>query len=154
MKDDLGEVKSNLNNTGYRDCPKCGLNLALDCGFLERDEWNGDYDCSAPDINGEPCDDCHHVWCYQCQEKAKFMKDSLDDAVNNAAKCLPDGWHIEIYVEKGSASVKLVRPDEVEIPIDDEHELSGAVFSAIEFAKDEVEKDHKEERKLPFEKEW
>lgn len=50
-------------------CPKCGQNFAIPCGYLVKDEYNGDYDCEAPDINGEDCDHCHHLYCAECKAK-------------------------------------------------------------------------------------
>lgn len=59
-------------------CPKCGKNYRQDCGY---GVWSSttdgkDFDCTAPDVNGEPCDDCHHVWCNRC--KKKFLTRKLE----------------------------------------------------------------------------
>ena len=57
-------------------CPKCGKNQRQDCGY---GVWHytmdgNDFDCDAPVEKGkyeegQPCDDCYHVWCDDCKEK-------------------------------------------------------------------------------------
>lgn len=46
------------------------------------------------------------------------MADSLGEAVERVAEYLPDGWQINIVLEKGSAWVKLIDPNYTEIDID------------------------------------
>lgn len=49
-------------------CPKCGVNPSVDCGYSVRDYW-GDYDCEAPENDGEEelwCEYCHHAYCPDC----------------------------------------------------------------------------------------
>ena len=50
-------------------CPKCGLHPRSNCFFgVWTSTTDGrDFDCTAPDIHGEPCDDCWHVWCDTCK---------------------------------------------------------------------------------------
>jgi signal transduction histidine kinase len=52
------------------------------------------------------------------------MNDGLKNAIEEAARYLPDGWSIEIRVEKGSGCVYLMKPDGTEVPIDD-HDRVG-----------------------------
>jgi len=56
-------------------CPKCGKRPRQDCGYLRKIPCTSgggtDFDCVAPDVNGQPCDDCHHVWCDGCKAAAK-----------------------------------------------------------------------------------
>jgi hypothetical protein len=55
-----------------RPCPKCGEGVAVDCGYLVFDPYQGDYDCAAPDLEtvnpSTLCDDCPHVWCEKCSQ--------------------------------------------------------------------------------------
>ena len=64
---------------GVMPCPGCGVNASLDCGYGVWD-YEGDFDCEAPDIDGEPCDDCHHLWCNDCKLKnaMEFQKEEFD----------------------------------------------------------------------------
>jgi len=56
-------------------CPKCGKRPRQKCGYLLKipssPGGGTDFDCEAPDMSGEPCDDCHHVWCDECKAAAK-----------------------------------------------------------------------------------
>ena len=49
-------------------CPQCGKNEASNCGYLEYDEWNGDYDCTNDEYEGE-CDGCPALICNSCRNK-------------------------------------------------------------------------------------
>lgn len=67
----LEECK-NLKPSYKPPCPKCGKNPRQDCGY---GHWTSttdgkDFDCLAPDNKGQPCDDCHHVWCEECKKVA------------------------------------------------------------------------------------
>jgi hypothetical protein len=61
-------------------CPKCGVNPAEDCGYLLHDPWSGEHDCEAPDVDGEPCEYCHHLHCSLCKMKEayKFKEEEFD----------------------------------------------------------------------------
>ena len=54
-------------------CPRCGKWPRQDCGY---GVWTStpdgrDFDCVAPDMDGD-CDNCCHVWCDKC--KAEFKE--------------------------------------------------------------------------------
>lgn len=53
-------------------CPKCGLVPAEDCGYSTYDPYNGEHDCNAPDVDGEPCEYCHHLHCSLCKLKEAY----------------------------------------------------------------------------------
>lgn len=69
------------------------------------------------------------------------VKDDLNEAIDKAAECLPEGWQIELSVERGSASVTLIRPDGSVIPIEDDEGMVSMVRSAILCADAEVRAD-------------
>ena len=68
LNSDRVEKEAMLRNP----CPKCGRNPRRDCGYKivipSTTDHPQDFDCEAPDTNGEPCDDCHHVWCDECKK--------------------------------------------------------------------------------------
>lgn len=57
-------------------CPNCGVNDSQDCGYGSRDYF-GEFDCEDPDSDGEPCENCHHLWCEECKENL-FQKEEFD----------------------------------------------------------------------------
>ncbi len=64
----------------------------------------------------------------------------LGDAVNQAARDLPESWQLVIVIENGAAEVVLFRPSGVEVmlPSSDEPLLSDRVRTAVEAAKKEA----------------
>jgi len=65
------------------------------------------------------------------------MKDNLYDAVENACENLPDGFKIEIYLERNSGCVSLTDPngDEHDFPSNREN-MVDEVNDAVEHAKE------------------
>lgn len=68
------------------------------------------------------------------------MKDKTHDAIENAAKNLPEGFRIELVIEKNSGSVSLLDPDgnDHDFPSNREtisDEITDAVDHAVEMAK-------------------
>lgn len=60
----------------------------------------------------------------------------IGEEVQRAAADLPDGYEIEIHVEKGYGGVKLIDPDYKEHSFDDTVDgLSHCITQAIEFAR-------------------
>lgn len=60
-------------------CPGCGLRPARDCGYGVRDPWTNEFDCEAPENDPDSdeelwCEDCHHLYCEQCQEWEDLFK--------------------------------------------------------------------------------
>jgi hypothetical protein len=54
---------------GVPACRRCQKRPARDCGKLNFDPWNGDFDCDDPealDDAGGSCDDCLLTYCEQC----------------------------------------------------------------------------------------
>lgn len=50
---------------GKQPCPVCHLRPSENCGFLEYDPYNGDYDCVAPEDDLD-CDGCKYLTCSEC----------------------------------------------------------------------------------------
>lgn len=44
------------------------------------------------------------------------MSDPIGNSINAACRCLPDGWHIYIVLEKHSGWAELYRPDGTRVP--------------------------------------
>lgn len=62
-------------------CPGCGVNKSRDCGYLDRNPYNGDCDCAAPDADElDACEDCHHLYCITCalKEEMEFEEEEFD----------------------------------------------------------------------------
>jgi hypothetical protein len=66
-----------------------------------------------------------------------FTDPGLGDAVNQAARDLPEGWQLVLEIENGAAEVVLFRPSGAEemLPSSDEPLLSDRVRAAVEVAK-------------------
>ena len=61
-------------------CPGCGVNPSVDCGYLDYNAWDGDYDCLDPDNDGDPCDYCKHLYCSdgKLKDAMEFKKEEFD----------------------------------------------------------------------------
>ncbi len=53
------------DSSDVQPCPSCGVNQAVDCGFLVLDYW-GEADCTHPEYT--VCDSCPELKCYACRD--------------------------------------------------------------------------------------
>lgn len=60
---------------------------------------------------------------------------TLSEAIEKAAKELPEGYRVSLTVERGSAWVRVEFPDGIEIDIEIQDSLAEAVEKAIEIAR-------------------
>lgn len=78
IADNIVEALRTGRENGIMPCPSCGVRSSQDCGY---GVWErGDFDCEAPDIDGEPCEYCHHLYCDECklQEAMEFKSEEFD----------------------------------------------------------------------------
>lgn len=74
--EDMWRQVESLVNDNIAPCPRCGVRPSEDCGYHTYDPWSGEHDCEAPDVDGEPCDYCHHLHCSLCKlEEAYNFKE-------------------------------------------------------------------------------
>lgn len=69
------------------------------------------------------------------------FNESLTAHLEHAAEHLPEGYSIIIHVERGNGEIKLMRPDESEISMDDYASdtcISGQFDQAVSLALDEI----------------
>jgi len=71
------QVESMIDSNGIGNnrcpCPRCGVKPSMDCGYSSYDPWNGEYDCEAPDQDGDlMCEYCHHIHCSLCKLEEKY----------------------------------------------------------------------------------
>ena len=50
-------------------CPICGENPAQDCGYGHYDNYDGEFDCFAPEEIDVGCEDCKYLACSECVKK-------------------------------------------------------------------------------------
>lgn len=56
----------------FNPCRRCQKRPSRDCGALNYDAWNGDFDCDAPEAledAGGSCDNCLLTLCEQCADE-------------------------------------------------------------------------------------
>jgi hypothetical protein len=81
MSNMIGWEEFILEKREVMPCPRCGINDSTNCGYSVRDPWHGDYDCEAPENDGEEeleCDDCHHIYCENCSILHGFLLTKWD----------------------------------------------------------------------------